>query len=163
MRNDQHRPLEKHVYGTKSALFFRADTNRRGMPTVCIEAALATGIGNTRTYEWDNKLAIQLTQGELPALAAVLSGYISQCTFAARGASQKGFEAANQGGHFFVRLWMGAGYQHQVRLGYEDAFYVCGILLHQLQAVVGCSAETIDISLRAYARSKKEISNAGAR
>lgn len=156
MKDDRHRPLEKHVYGAKSALFIRADTNRRGMPTVSIDAAFAgdTPIGDSREYDWNNKLAVQLTQSELPALAAVLSGYVNECTFAARGKSQKGFEVTNQGGHFFVRLWAGSNFQHQVRMGHEDAFYACGILLHQLQVMLGCTAQTVDISLRAYARSR---------
>ena len=127
---DQHK-----VYGQKAALTWEADTTRRGEPTVALDGANATA---PRQYDWNNKVRVQITPQELPAVAAVLLGVIPQVEFKNHGDNNnKGFSVERQNNGFFVRVYQGAGSLRAVPMGPADAFGVACLLLRQLQASQG--------------------------
>ena len=59
--------VTRHVYGAKVALCFQSDTTRSGEHTIRIEAAEATA---SRTFNWAEKISIQLSGRELPGVLA---------------------------------------------------------------------------------------------
>lgn len=123
--NRQH-----HVYGKKSALTFEANVTRGGVATINIDAAAANG---ERSYDWANKLIIQVTASEMPVVAAVMLGLLPECDYQNYGENNnKGFAIQRQDKGYFVRMFT-KGANHAVPVGPEDAFYVAGILVEQLQ------------------------------
>ena len=54
--------VNRHVYGGKVAVCFSADQTRNEEHTIRIEAAVSSG---DRSYNWDDKIAIQLSTREL--------------------------------------------------------------------------------------------------
>jgi len=78
------------VYGSQSALYAGADITRSGVHTLRLEGAKSV---EARKYNWDQKIAIQLTQDELPHVACVLYGWVQQCEYKNHGpAKNKGFK-----------------------------------------------------------------------
>ncbi len=89
-------------YGGKAALCFESDDARRGESTIAIDAAAAVGVCN---YDWSGKIRAQLTRGELPAVAAVLPGYLHRCEYRNHGPDKsKGFSFENQGARVFAGM-----------------------------------------------------------
>mgnify|MGYP006274219855 CR=1 FL=1 len=124
---DQHK-----VFGGKAALTWEADVTRRKEPTVALDAALATA---PRQYDWGNKIRVQLTTGELPAVAAVLLGYSDKVEFSSHGPqANKSFSVERQDQGFFVRVYQGGNSVRAVPMSATDAFQVALLLLRRIQA-----------------------------
>ncbi|SFC91154.1 Whirly transcription factor [Thiohalospira halophila DSM 15071] len=122
------------VFGGKAALTWEADVTRRKEPTVALDAALATA---PRQYDWGNKIRVQLTTGELPAVAAVLLGYSDKVEFASHGPqANKGFSVERQDQGFFVRVFQGGNSIRAVPMSATDAFQVA-LIRRQLLWPVG--------------------------
>ena len=68
------------VHGAKAALTVVADHTRAGQPTVTLEAARVLA-GQTRSFDWANKLRFQLTISELQLTFALLLGQITELNF----------------------------------------------------------------------------------
>lgn len=148
-RNEQHTPRERegraynesfHVYGGKAALCFEADTTRANVATIAIDGAAATA---PRTYNWGNKIRIQLTRQELPEVAAVFIGARRNCSFKSHGPQKdKGFEIERQdGGKVFVKVFGGNGQGAcAVPIMPNDAFYATSLVLRQLMAATGLNS-----------------------
>lgn len=124
-----------HAYGGKAALCFEADQTRRGAATVSIDAADATA---PREYDWQSKIRIQLTQNELPQVAAVFLGLLPGCKFSSHGqASNKSIEFRRQTGKanqlMFVRVIEAEKKAKAVPISNADCFRVEALIMHQLK------------------------------
>lgn len=72
------------IYARSSALTIEPQVNAAGdVATVGFEAARKNTMG--KTYDWANKIAVQLTARELPTVLAVLMGYKNDCEFRFHG------------------------------------------------------------------------------
>lgn len=119
-----------HVYGGKAALCFEADETRGAVPTIALDAASASG---PRQYDWRNKVRVQWTKGELPAVLAVLVGSALKVEFHNHGPdNDKGYSVEHQGDKLFVRVWAKDRGVKAVPVTLEDAFYVTELILRQL-------------------------------
>ena len=123
--------LKKHVYGGKAALCFEADETRRGIHTMCLDAADATG---PKQYNWGNKVRVQLTRDELLVATAVLFGFLPRCEYKNHGEdNSKGFSIEDQGDKLFVKVFAKGHAIKAVPVTPEDAFYVAQIFLGQMK------------------------------
>ncbi len=129
------RYLQHKVFGGKGAFQFQPDTTRGEVPTLRFEAAKAIGV---RKYDWsqNNKIQIQLTERELPILAAVLLGVQPSCVFDSHGPEKnKTLEVHYQADqkNFFVK---GRHAQNLVAvpMSREDAYYILCLTIKQITA-----------------------------
>ena len=138
---------DHHVYGGKGAVVFSASMTRgsekkAAQPTVFIEGAKALG---PRKYDWKRgqKISIQLTMQELPAVAAVFLGIRPSAEYRHHGEKKdKWFSVEKQGENFFMKI----GQEKRVvavPITPSDAYYVTQIFLKQLAAPRGLSATDV--------------------
>lgn len=126
---DEYR--KKHVYGGSAALFFESDTSRKGDHTIRLEGAPCIG---TRKYDWENKIAVQLTQHELLVFTGVLYGMLPGCEYGNHGEdNSKGFSIEDQGEKLFVKVFAKGKKACAVPMTPEDAFFVAQICLGQMK------------------------------
>ncbi len=120
-----------HVYGSRSALCIEADRTRNGFETVAVEGALATGL---RTYDWPEKIRVQITAQELPLFAAALLGYLDVFEAANHGEQGKGLTLVRQPdrGAAFVRVVARGAAPRAVAIQPGDLYHVTAIVLGQL-------------------------------
>ena len=122
--------LQKHVYGGKAALCFEADETRKGVHTVCLDAAASTA---PREYDWNNKIRVQFTRDELLVVTAVFFGLLPSCKYDSHGEGKdKGFSIEDQGKNLFIKVFA-KGAARAVPVTPEDAYYVSAILMRQLR------------------------------
>lgn len=121
---------EHHVYGGKAALTFQDSFTRSGgVPTLMIDAAPSNGV---RSYDWANKICVQLTWGELPFVAAVFMGLKPSCEYSNHGdENNKGFSFANQESGIFCRVF-GPGKAHAVPISAPDVYAVTALLVNRI-------------------------------
>lgn len=131
MRDGSQREyINVHVYGGKAALCFSADETKHGVQTISIDAAPCVG---ERTYNWDNKVTIQLTAAELPHVASVILGLAPGCEYSNHGPDhKKGFKMENQPGKVFVQV-RGPGVSHAVPITLADIWRVGNLFARQLR------------------------------
>lgn len=122
-----------HVYGTSAALAFETDCTKKGVHTVSIDAALSDP-ATPKRYTWDtDKIRIQITRAELPAVAAVLFGKRRKCEFMHHGEDKnKGFSMENQGGRIFVKVFSAQRKLRAVPIDLNEVFYISSLFMHQL-------------------------------
>lgn len=123
-----------HVYGGKAALCFEEDTTRGGVPTIALDAAMAS---SPRVYLWKEKTRIQLTRAELPVVAAVLLGARNACEFKAHGEGKnKGFSMQRQpGGKVFVKVFEAEKPVKAVPIEAPDVFFVASLIMLQIRRI----------------------------
>lgn len=121
-----------HVYGSKSALCFSADTTKGNTPTIALDAA---SINGPKSYDWKNKIRIQMTKGELPVVASVLLGVRQECEFKNHGQNNdKGFSMKRQeGGKIFVSVFAKGQQVKAVPVFQPDVMWVAALVLTQVQ------------------------------
>ena len=123
--------ISKHVYGGKAALCFEIDETRHGIPTMALDAAMSCGV---RVFDWQGKIRLQLTQGELPVVAAVLLGYRPSCEFRSHGPNKdKGFSVEHQGSKVFVKVFAAGEAMRAVPMELPDVYQVSALFLRQLR------------------------------
>lgn len=126
-----------HVYGSKAALCFNASETRGGVPTVNLDGAVSNG---HRSFDWNQKITIQLTKSELPVVVAVMLGMLPSCKFSSHGpANDKGFSVQHQGKSVFIQVFAKDKPAVSVPVSPEDTFYVSALLLDQLKKASGCA------------------------
>lgn len=126
----QREYINVHVYGGKAALCFSADETKHGVPTVQIDAAPMV---SERTYNWSEKVTIQLTAAEMPHVAAVIFGVLPSCDYGNHGPDhKKGFKMENQAGKVFVQL-RAPGVSHAVPITAADLWKVGNLFARQLR------------------------------
>lgn len=123
--------MQCRVYGSKAALCVETDVTRQDEPTLRIEAALATA---PRTYDWAQKLTIQLTREELPIVIATLLGVLHRCECKNHGpAKDKGLDIEHQGQHLFIRVFQKGQAVRALPVGPTDSYYLAALGLRQLR------------------------------
>lgn len=90
-------------HGKSNAIEFAPDNTQKGWDTLRIEAAPKLG-GNTKAYDWANKVSVQITKTELPIVVAVLLGFLPSCEFGNHGDTAKWFSIENQGKAFYIKV-----------------------------------------------------------
>jgi hypothetical protein len=95
-------------HGKQNAVEVAPDITTGGWHTLRLEGAQKHG--NANTYDWKNKVAIQVTKTELPVVIGTLLGYYRQCEYKNHGAgTDKWFSLTNQGSNFFFRIGQTTG------------------------------------------------------
>ena len=123
--------VQCRVYGGKAALCVETDVTRQDEPTLRIEAALATA---PRTYDWGQKITIQLTREELPPVVATLLGLLHRCECRNHGPhNDKGLNIEHQGQHLFVRVFQKGQAVRALPVGPADSYYLAALGLRQLR------------------------------
>jgi hypothetical protein len=129
--SQHHDRLSFHVYGGKAALCFESDMTKNEFPTVAMDAAIST---SPRQYDWGNKVRIQMTKAELPAVLAVLLGSSPSCEFKSHGPQKdKGFSMERQGPKVFIKVFAKDQGVKAVPVEASDVFYITTLFIRQLQ------------------------------
>ena len=131
---DSERPFENtHIYGGKGAICLTADTIRKtNKPTIRIEGANANG---DRNYDWRNKIAIQLSIGEMVLLYGVLMGYLQKLEVSGHGdANEKGFVIEDQGKNYFISMFCKGRAPCAVPAKAKDIHVALGLIWDQIKA-----------------------------
>jgi hypothetical protein len=92
--------LQVKAFGKRAAFCAESDVTRREVPTVRFELASAIG---EKTFDWKNKLTIQLTQDEIIEAAAVLFGFAPKVEFRNHGEDAKWLSIEHQGNSVCIR------------------------------------------------------------
>jgi len=131
-------PLERHfqikVHSTKTAANFAPSQTRKGWHTLTLETAFRSNPNdrNDRTYDWANKVALQLTMTELPVFTAMAHSLLPSCEFKNHGAdNSKGFSFTKQDGNWFLRMWEKDKGVRAVQVGYVEMALVANLALSQ--------------------------------
>ncbi|WP_298231464.1 hypothetical protein [uncultured Azohydromonas sp.] len=102
-------PRGHHVYGAKAALRVEEDRWRTDDPVRChtLRLEVAPALGERR-YDWEHKIAVQLTARELPSFAAVMLNLLPQLQAQGHGVlNDKWLECRRQAGSVLVRVGQG--------------------------------------------------------
>jgi hypothetical protein len=128
-------PRGHHVYGAKAALRVEEDRWRSGDPVRCHTLRLeVAGALSERRYDWEHKIAVQLTARELPAFAAVMLNLLPQLQAQGHGAlNDKWFELRRQSGGVLVRVGQ-ARRGFAVPVGAGDLYELTLLALDALKA-----------------------------
>lgn len=127
-----------HVYGGGAALDFKIgerDKNGSKNYTINIDGAKENP-SKKRSFLWDKKVSIMVTQNELPIVAAVFLGLLQKCEYSSHGKlKNKGFGVENQQGKIYFKVYQGGDNKMSVGVPItsSDAFYVSAMILGQLQ------------------------------
>jgi hypothetical protein len=100
-------PRIEHVgYGKNAAFQFSSGRSRSGLHTVFLESAkrLSPNDPNSRDYNWQKKILLQLTASEMPIVIAVLFGLLPSAEFKNHGPENKWFSIENQGKNFYMKM-----------------------------------------------------------
>lgn len=121
-----------HIYGGKGALCLEADSTRSDFVTFALEGAVAL---QPRSYDWANKIRIQITRAELPTVAAVLVGALNRCEFKNHGPQKnKGFSIERQPGNkLYVQIFAAGASSVAVPVMAPDQIYFGALVMRQLQ------------------------------
>jgi hypothetical protein len=122
--------MSTHVYArNNAALCFQADVSKNGFKTIAVDGAKAAG----SNFDWQNKIRIQLTKAEIPAVLAVLAGYSQYCEFKNHGqASNKGFSMERQGEKVYMKIFEKSKPMIGVPIHPQDLFYVYSLVLKRM-------------------------------
>ncbi|WP_341744831.1 hypothetical protein [Azonexus hydrophilus] len=120
-----------HVYGSKNAVCFNAGMQRdKTAQTINVESAQALG---DRRYDWENKIAIQLTQSELPLVLALFMGEIKEIRITSHGASnEKSMTIENQGNQFFLVMMSKGQAARATPIPAMEAYPITAMFIDQL-------------------------------
>ncbi|WP_049820940.1 hypothetical protein [Methylibium petroleiphilum] len=122
--------LSQHIYGGKAALCFSADQTRAKVHTVRLEAAEASA---TRQYDWQRKIAIQLSQRELPLVLAVFMGWINRFEGKGHGENNsKWFTIEQQGNKLYLSVNAKGQSPRGVPIMPGDGYAVTTLLMRQM-------------------------------
>jgi hypothetical protein len=128
-------PRGHHVYGAKAALRVEEDRWRTDDPVRCHTLRLeVAGALSERRYDWEHKIAVQLTARELPAFAAVMLNLLPQLQAQGHGVlNDKWFELRRQSGGVLVRVGQ-ARRGFAVPVGAGDLYELTLLALDALKA-----------------------------
>lgn len=153
---------QKNVYGSKASIQFSAGMTkpkdkRPARPTVYMEAARILNAQN-RTYDWNNKIILQMTAHELQVVTALLFGLIPSCKFANHGhpgEDAKWFEFAHQEGQYAGTIKIACGKASDVlvcSMGAEDIGDVTAMFLRQCAEQMRIEQAAVPATLRVVAQ-----------
>jgi len=142
------------VHGGKAALTIEADVTQRGDPTIRIESAKMLN-RQERTYDWDSKIAFQLTPGELQHVTALFHGFIDHLKFSSHGPQKdKWLEIQRQTGQYAgtFKVAVGKGSEmHLVQITSIDIGNVASLFRRQCAMQMGESLASLKDALEVVA------------
>lgn len=159
--------LSHHVYSQKAAMTVYADKNRQEEPTVGLDFTnVRQGEGTAQAskgWDWSAKDKLQLVRVEIPAVAAVLLGIQSGCSFNFHGNSKErkkfALETDSTGKiQFKVNVDSDTGPHRFYSIPVEpaDAFYLGAIVLTQMRRLFpGVDGAGIHMLLRRYSQARR--------
>ncbi|MBX8557085.1 hypothetical protein K5D56_21710 [Pseudomonas cichorii] len=122
--------VNRHVYGGKVAVCFSTDQTRNQEHTIRIEAAVSSG---GRVYNWDDKIAIQLSIRELPSVLATLLQFQNKFEGKGHGAqNEKWFVMENQPGKVFLSVNAKGSVSRSLPIGAGDCYQVSTLVMEQM-------------------------------
>ena len=117
-------------YGSSSALTIEATKLHKNKvecgDTVNLDVAPKDGNG----VQWDRKITVQLSENELPILAAVCLGYLPKAQFKR---PDKGIVVERQVNKLYVSATQGAGNNFSLPVPIGQSFQISALVLTQLQ------------------------------
>ena len=121
------------IYARSAALTIEPQMNAAGdVATVGLEAARKQASGNT--YDWDNKMVVQVTAHELPAVLAVLMGYKNACEFRYHGPGRnKSYAIRSQSEGVVITLSTAGAIAINVPVEPADLFLLTTLVVKRLQ------------------------------
>ena len=160
------KPDQKKVHGGKAALTFEVDITKREEPTVRLEAAKMLD-PTARTYDWNNKIAVQLTTAELQHVCALLLGMISKVEYKNHGMQQdKWFAIERQTGEYAgtikVVVGQGAGRENMclVQVTSADIGDLVALFMRQCALQMKLDQVAVPAALRTVANAFNEAAEA---
>lgn len=122
------------IFGAGAALCIaEAQTRATRQYTVNIEGAVGLGGGITKTYDWPNKIVVQLTVQEAYQVLALFENKIRSLKFDGHGhAHDKSLQIEFQDSHYFVRLIQRGRAAVAVPVRAVDAIPLVSLLYKQL-------------------------------
>lgn len=122
--------VNRHVYGGKVAVCFSADQTRNEEHTIRIEASVSSG---DRSYNWDDKIAIQLSTRELPSVLATLLQIQNKFEGKGHGAqNEKWFVLENQPGKVFLSVNAKGVTSRSLPIGPGDCYQLSTLVMEQM-------------------------------
>lgn len=123
-----------HLYGGKAAFCFTKDKTQSGAnPTITIDAARVFS-GQQRKYDWKNKVAFQLTVGELPLVFGVFYGFLESIYLPGHGrTNNKALTIQDQKDKYFLSMNVTGEGSIAIPAISKDTFRVMGMLLEQMK------------------------------
>jgi hypothetical protein len=122
--------VSQHIYGGRAAVCISADQTRANVHTVRVEAAESI---STRQYDWRHKIAVQLSQRELPLVLAVFMGWIQKFEGKGHGENNsKWFTIENQGNKLFLSVCAKGQTPRAIPILPGDSYAATALLLGQL-------------------------------
>ena len=120
---------EVHVYSSNACMQLKAHVSKSGFKTVLLEFAIKKNEG----FDWQNKIAMELTKRELPVLIAIALNIIEIAVFKDRGAKGNNLLIEHQGVNMYIKAHKG---ERVVQIPVEsfDAMYAANLALSQLAA-----------------------------
>jgi len=137
-----------HVYGSAAALYVAPERGRNGDALVRLEIALKKG-RSANTFDWEHKIAVQLTLRELPVFVCVLYGWVPRLDWNNRGKDHvKSIRMEHQKTHLYLTIREAAD-SAAIQISPPDAFRVSTLCVAQLrQNFPGVDAQEMLTSLR---------------
>lgn len=122
--------LSQHIYGGKAAACFSADITRGKVHTVRLEAAESSA---ARQYDWQRKIAIQLSQRELPLVLAVFMQWLPKFEGKGHGENNsKWFTLENQGNKLYLSVNAKGQSPRGIPIMPGDGYAVTTLLIRQM-------------------------------
>lgn len=124
-----------HIYGRQGAFCFTKNRTQTGSyPTISIDAARCIP-NKEKSYDWKNKIAFQLTVGELPLVFGVFYGFLNEVKLIGHGkANNKSFSIVNQDKNYYLTMQMGKESSVAIPAIAKDTFKIMGFMLEQMKA-----------------------------
>lgn len=152
---------QKNIYGSKASVQFsasmtKATDKKPPRPTIYMEAARMLN-PQSRTYDWNNKIILQMTGHEMQIVTALLFGLVTNCKFANHGhpgETDKWFEFAHQEGNYAgtIKIAIGKGSDVLVcSMGAEDIGDVTAMFLRQCAEQMRLEQAAVPATLRVVA------------
>lgn len=94
---------------------------------------------------WDRKITLQLSETELPIMAALCLGFLPKAEFKRPG---KGMKLERQTGKIYISATQGAGNVFALPIPIGSTFLISGLLLNQIQKHTCLTGELVIAALR---------------
>lgn len=151
------------VHGGRAALTLEATTTRRNdEPTINIEAAKLKD-QQARTYDWQNKIIVQLTTTELQQVTCLLYGMIDRVKFQNHGPqNDKWFEIERQAGQYAGTTKFAVGQGKEmclVQLTAADLGNVMALFIRQCARQMKIDQSALYTALRPVAQALIDYNN----
>lgn len=137
------------VFGLKSAFKFEIIQNSKNIPVLSVDAALKSG----KSFDWEQKVTVQVTPDEQPALLCFLLGISKGFQIQYHGpARDKSLQIDNQvdRGSLFCKVWK-KGVPIGIELSAVDAFKLGALALKVLSLQTQMDSSTCLAVLRGTA------------